>query len=195
MSEGMKNLIQQAQAGDGRACEELFRLFVQSVFATAHRLSGNVADAEDITQETFVRAFRGIGGFQHRSGFRTWLYRILFHVAQDFSQKRAKEPSGTSVQLDEVDDALATEAEGGPAERAGAEEERRLLRRAVGELPERERVALTLVYLDGMSGSEAAEIMEAREGTMYWWLHEARRRLARRLSARGEFGQGSAGKG
>jgi RNA polymerase sigma-70 factor (ECF subfamily) len=195
MGEGMRDLIQQAQAGDGRACGELFQLFVQSVFASAHKLAGNATDAEDITQETFIRAFRGIGGFQHRSGFRTWLYRILFHVAQDFSKKRAKEPSGTSVQLDEVDDALAAGAEGGPAEQAGAEEERRLLRRAVGELPERERVALTLVYLEGMSCSEAAEIMEVREGTVYWWLHEARRRLARRLRARWELGDGSTGKG
>jgi len=195
MSESMRDLIQQAQAGDGRACEELFRRFVHSVFATARRLAGNAADAEDITQETFIRAFRGIGGFEQRSSFRTWLYRILLNVAQDFSRKRAKGPLGTSVQLYEGEDALAAGAEDGPAEQAGAEEERRLLRRAMGELPERERVALTLVYLEGMSCSEAAEVMEVREGTVYWWLHEARRRLARRLRAQWEFGNGSAGKG
>jgi len=187
--------VHQAQDGEREAVEALFRHFVGRVFATACRLTGNRADAEDITQETFIRAFRGIGGFEHRSGFQTWLYRILLNVAQDSSKKRAKEPLGASVQLDEVDDALAAGAEGGPAERAGAEEERRLLRRAVGELPERERVALTLVYLEGMSCSEAAEIMEVREGTVYWWLHEARRRLARRLRARWESGDGSAGKG
>jgi len=173
MSEGMRDLIQQAQAGDGRACEELFERFVQSVFAAAHRLAGNAADAEDITQETFIRAFRGIGGFQHRSGFQTWLYRILLNVAHDYSRKRAKGAPGSSVQLDEVESGLAARAEGGPAERAGAEEERRLLRRAVGGLPEQERVALTLVYLDGMTCREAAEIMGVKEGTVHWWLHEA----------------------
>jgi RNA polymerase sigma-70 factor (ECF subfamily) len=187
--------VHQAQDGEREAVEALFRHFVGRVFATACRLTGNRADAEDITQETFIRAFRGIASFQHRSGFQTWLYRILLNVAQDFSRKRAKGAPESPVQLDEVESSLAASADGGPAERAGAEEERRLLRRAVGELPEQERVAVTLVYLDGMSCSEAAEAMRVKEGTVYWWLHEARRRLARRLRAQWESGDGSAGKG
>jgi RNA polymerase sigma-70 factor (ECF subfamily) len=195
MIEASKDLIRRAQAGEERACEELFRRFVGPVSATAHRLVRNAADAEDITQETFIRAFRGIGGFQHRSGFGTWLYRILLNVAHDFSRKRAKGAPETPVQLDEVEGFLTAGADGGPAERAGAEEEQKLLRRAVSELAERERVALTLVYLDGMTCSEAADIMKVKEGTVYWWLHEARRRLTRRLTDEWGLGDGSAGKG
>ena len=90
-----RRLVRPAQDGGRHALEALFRHRIGPAHPTACRLTGNLA--EDISQETFARAFRGIDGFEQRSGFRTLLCRILFHVAQDFSKKRAKGLSGASV--------------------------------------------------------------------------------------------------
>jgi len=176
-----QELIRRSQAGDDGAHEEIFRRFVESVFATAYRLTGNRTDADDITQETFVRAFSAIGGFEGRSSFRTWLYRILLNAAHDHFRKSAKERARTYVRLTEAEMAPATGVGASPPDVASAREERELLRAVLWELPEKQRVAVTLVYLDGMSCKEAAQVMEAREGTVYYWLHEGRKLLARRL--------------
>jgi len=179
-----EELIRRVQSGEDGAREELFRQSVKSVYATAHRLTGNAADAEDITQDTFVRVFQSIDGFRGRSTFRTWLYRILLNVTYDHFRKRAKESAYANVeQIGNTSGPLAGAARD-PADEASSREQRRLLRAALGELPEKERVALTLVYLASMSCREAAAVMEAREGTVYWWLHEGRKRLARRLAPR-----------
>jgi len=177
------DLIRGAQAGDDRAREEIFRRFVGPLYATAHRLTGNSADAEDLTQETFVRALRALADFRQRSSFHTWLYRILLNVTHDHFRKSAKERARLTVELMEDTTVTMDEADAGPPEAASAREERELLRSALRELPENQRVAVTLVYLDGVSCREAAEMMNAREGTVYWWLHQARKRLARRLSS------------
>jgi len=183
MTDGGEELIRRARSGDDGAREELFRHFVGSVYATAHRLTGNAPDAEDLTQETFLRVFQGLEGFRGRSTFHTWLYRILLNAASDYFRKSAKESAHATVeQIGNAHDPLAG-ATGDPAEEASSQEERRLLRAAVRELPEKERTALTLVYLASMSCRQAAEVMEATEGTVYWWLHDARKRLARRLAS------------
>lgn len=181
MSGPEEEVIRRAQRGDDGAYEEIFRRFVESAFATAYRLTGNTADAEDITQEAFVRAFSAIGGFEHRSSFHTWLYRILLNVAYDHFRKSAKERARTYIKLTDSEVAPVAAADTSPPAVVSAREERALLQAVLRELPEEQQVAVTLVYLDGMSCREAAEVMSAREGTVYYWLHEGRKFLARRL--------------
>ena len=186
MNDSEGALLRRAQQGDRRACEQLFRQFVEPIFATAYRLTGNTADAEDLSQETFVRAFQAMGNFQRRSAFHTWLYRILLNVAHDHFRKKAKEPGGPNVELaveaGKAQNARTTGLNDDPPQAAVEREEREMLRAALRELPENQRVALSLVYLEGMSCREVAEAMDSREGTVYWWVHEAKRRLARRLA-------------
>ena len=195
-----QELIQRAQAGEGRAREQLFRQFIEPVFATAYRLTGNRADAEDIAQESFVRALSRIGDFEGRSSFRTWLYRILLNVAYDHFRKTAKERTRARVEQVAAQVTQTKGAGASPPEAASGREERELLRALLEELPEKQRVAVTLVYLDGMNCQEAAAVMEASQGTVYWWLQQARKHLARRLGSilgradrSGEADRGSTG--
>jgi len=166
-----EELVRLAQEGRRDAFEELVRRHADRLYAVVLRFSGDASEAEEVVQETFLRAWRGIGSFERRAQFFTWLYRIGLNEAKRRATRRAS--TGTiSVEhgaLDSVPDL-------GQAPEPVAEHHavRAALERAVRDLPVRYRAPLILRDVEGLSTEQAAAIMGLREAAFKSRLHRAR---------------------
>jgi RNA polymerase sigma-70 factor (ECF subfamily) len=145
-----------------------------ALYRTAYHLAGNAFEAEDLTQETFLRAFRGIGGF--RGGdLRAWLFAILRHAFLDECRRRGRSPL-VEYDIDEGTETLAASVPSAEIEalRDMPNEE---VARALAALPEDWRMIVMLADVEGFSYREIANAMEIPLGTVMSRLHRARRRL------------------
>jgi RNA polymerase sigma-70 factor (ECF subfamily) len=178
-------LLARARLGDQAAFGKLVILYRKRIFALALHLSGNASDAEDIVQETFLRAYRHLGEFEGRSQFATWLYRIALNRA--LSHKRRAGADRVRLDDDRVRAAVAVDASGDPQQAAQLAESYAQLLTAVDALSPPLRATLVLVAVQGMSHREAALACGTSEGTIAWRMHEARKQLQQALarSARG----------
>ncbi|MBA3838736.1 MAG: sigma-70 family RNA polymerase sigma factor [Thermoleophilaceae bacterium] len=165
-------LVERAQGGDRGAFEQLVRRYADRLFAVVLRFVASADEAEEITQEAFLRAWRSIGRFEGRSQFFTWLYRIGINEAKRRAERRP--PAGQVVSTEEqpVDD--AADVRESPAPRAEQAELRRALEHAVRALPIEYRTPLILRDVEGLSTKEAAEVMDLREAAFKSRLHRAR---------------------
>jgi RNA polymerase sigma-70 factor (ECF subfamily) len=159
-----------------------------SLYSAALRMTRNRADAEDLVQETYLRAYRGFGGFQDGTNLKAWLYRILTNTY--INSYRAKKRRPDETELDEVEDLYLYHRIGGlEAAMAGRSAEDELLDRfteaevkeAVEELPENFRMAVLLADVEGFSYKEIAEILDIPIGTVMSRLHRGRKALQKRL--------------
>jgi RNA polymerase sigma-70 factor (ECF subfamily) len=159
-----------------------------SLYSAALRMTRNRADAEDLVQETYLRAYRGFQGFQEGTNLKAWLYRILTNTY--INSYRAKKRRPDETELDEVEDLYLYHRIGGlEAAMAGRSAEDELLDRfteaevkeAVEELPENFRMAVLLADVEGFSYKEIAEILDIPIGTVMSRLHRGRKALQKRL--------------
>ena len=163
-------LVLRAGRGDRVAFAELVRRHQGKVRALLLRLCGDRSLADDLAQEVFLRAYRGLLGFEGRSSFGTWVYRISYNVYLNHrtrTRSYAALPEDYDARAAAPDDALS-------APRADL---RRDLQAAIGELPERYRAVIVLYYLQEVSYPEIAEILELPLGTVKTHLHRAKRML------------------
>ncbi|QDZ11299.1 RNA polymerase sigma factor [Devosia ginsengisoli] len=162
-------LVVRAQNGDAEAFAELIEDHYDLIHRTAWKWCGNRADAEDVAQDVCVKLGGAIAGFDGRSAFSSWVYRITLNAVRDM--QRAGKRRGKYA------DAYAEIApEDQPAEQEEAATSRQLWA-AVRTLPEKQRDAVLLVYAEELSHAAAAEIMGVREATVSWHVHEARKTL------------------
>jgi RNA polymerase sigma-70 factor (ECF subfamily) len=172
-----RKLVRQAKGGDKDAFGDLVRRHQRRVYRTALSFAGDHGAADDIAQESFLRAFLALPRFDERSEFGTWLYRIVVNVS--LSHVKRHGPVQVGVGLAEE------EAEGG--DQAGPEqrlEQRRLrarLLRALEGLPDHLRATAVLVGLQGLPHRVVAEILGCSEGTVSWRMHQVRKELRRWL--------------
>ena len=180
MGDDVRPIVKRARAGDREAFGQLVKSYHRRVYITAYRMMGNHDDANDVVQEAFVRAMRGLGSFDMRSDFFTWLYRVVINVALNQLRQRKRR---RSVPLDQValPAALQREAAQDPGRALELKRMAAEIGAAMDELSESLRATLVLVVLEGMPYREAAEILECSEGTVAWRVHEARQRLMGRL--------------
>jgi RNA polymerase sigma-70 factor (ECF subfamily) len=163
-------LIAAAAAGDRFAFEQLYRRYAPRVYGLCLRLTGNSANAEDCTQESFVAAWRGLGEFAGRCRFSTWLQQIAVRTV--LSRRR-----GLRVRYEvEAPDGVLPDV-AGPAETVASQD----LERAIAALPQGARDVLVLVGIYGYSHAEAAHCLGVAEGTCKAQLHRARSLLATAL--------------
>lgn len=167
-------LIARAQAGDVAAFEELAHAHADRLYAFLTRLLGSRADAEDVAQETLLRAWRGIPGFRGRSTFSTWLYRIAVNEANRSLARRTRRPA---TPIDEPGLQVAAASSEEPPIRAERSELRNALRRALGELPYDQRAAIVLRDVEGLSTARAADIVGIGEAAFKSRLHQARLKI------------------
>ncbi len=165
-------LVGRARAGDVEAFERLAGVHTDHLYTVVLRLVGDRAEAEDVVQETLLRAWRGIGRFQGRSLFFTWLYRIAINEANRALEKRFR--AGRSVQVNEEAVQLAAPARQEPANQAEQAELHAALEAAIAELAPAYRTAFVLRDIEGFSTREAAEIAEIGEAAFKSRLHQAR---------------------
>ena len=159
-----------------------------SLYSAALRMTRNRADAEDLVQETYLRAYRGFEGFEAGTNLKAWLYRILTNTY--INTYRAKKRRPDETELDEVEDLYLYHRIGGlEAAMAGRSAEDELLDRfseaevkeAVEDLPENFRMAVLLADVEGFSYKEIAEILDIPIGTVMSRLHRGRKALQKRL--------------
>ncbi|HTJ84137.1 MAG TPA: sigma-70 family RNA polymerase sigma factor [Polyangiaceae bacterium] len=183
-----RELVERAKGGDGDAFGLLVRRHQKRIFRLAVHLTRDGAEAEDVTQETFVRAYQALARFDGRSEPFTWLYRIAVNLS--LNQIRARK-SRAKTSLDEDPRVLSLLAETRPSlsgDPAGARDQRKVaaaLIEGIDALSETLRTTLVMVAIDGMSHEEASKILGCPEGTIAWRVHEARRKLKAFLTDRG----------
>lgn len=182
-----QDLVQRLRAGDKTACAECIELHAPDVYRLALRLTGHEADAEDVTQETFLNAFRAIDSFEWRAGLKTWLHRIAYNAAMQ--RLRRRPPPSVSV------DAANGEEDEAPLPRElfdwcclpeadfESAEARAELERAVRELPENLRLVFVLRELEELSTEETAAALGLTPQNVKVRLHRARLRLRERLAS------------
>ena len=180
--EAAVQLVLRAQAGDVSAFGELVRRYRARIFALVLHLSGNESDADDITQEVFLGAYRAIGKFAGRSEFFTWVYRIAVNRALNAKRDRARRGE-TPLDDPRITKALATDAFGDPAKAAELRQTYSRLLHALDRLPAEMRTSVVLVALQGLSHGEAAVIQSCSPGTIAWRIHKARGRLRKALES------------
>lgn len=162
-----RELVKRACAGDARAFELLAERHYDRIFRMAFHWCRNQSDAEDIAQNACLKLARAIHGFSGKAAFTTWLYRLVINTAIDWQRQNRRRDT----------DALDTDI----AVSVAAEAETRLIAQddlaRVMALPEKEKTALLLVFGEDLSHVEVAMIMDVKESTVSWYIHEARKKL------------------
>jgi RNA polymerase sigma-70 factor (ECF subfamily) len=172
-----RELIRSACAGDQDAFAELVVAHADRVFGALRRLGLDVGEADEVAQDVFLRAWRGLPRFEERAQFSTWLYRITFNEGQRRISRRAP----VHVELDpNRDDAALSLPEAshlGPEAKALDHEFQQMLEQALAQLPHEWRAAVVLRDIEGLSTQEAAQIVGARQTAFKSRLHRGRMRL------------------
>ncbi len=170
-------LVEQAQNGDRNSYGELVRRYYPGVVQVVYRLCGDTGLAEDMAQETFLRAWINLPSFRPQSSLRNWLYRIAVNAAVDVLRRRPEET------LEDEATQLLIDHAAGP-ETALIEKERLTqLQQAIQSLPEAARYVLVLREYGGLSYQEMASALDVPVGTVMSRLNYARNRLRKLLKA------------
>ncbi|MGO9833855.1 MAG: RNA polymerase sigma factor [Polyangiaceae bacterium] len=181
-----RELVDRAKAGDAGAFGEIVVRYQARIHRLAMHLVRNTAEAEDVAQETFIRAYRALPRFDGRSEPYTWLYRIAVNLS--LNALRSRKARRTANQADDPRlEALVSEAPS-PVDVPSDAAQRELyaaLAQGIDQLSDTLRTTLVLVCVDGRSHEEASAILGAPEGTIAWRVHEARRKLREYMAKRG----------
>ena len=169
-------LVERAQKGDQRAFELLVRKYQYKIIQLVSRLVGD-GDAPDVAQETFIKAYRALKGFQGNSQFYTWLYRIGINTAKNHLVSRRRRPSNQDIDIQEAElfghtDQLSDIDT--PEALLLTQEIKHKVGEAIAKLPPDLRQAITLRELEGLSYEEIAEIMDCPIGTVRSRIFRAR---------------------
>lgn len=173
-------LVQRAQAGDKRAFDLLFVRYRYRIASLVSRFVRDPHEVQDVTQEAFIKAWRALAGFRGESQFYTWLYRVAINTAKNYLVSRKRRPPGVDIDLDDavyiesLDEHGALRDIASPEHQVMSEELHAAVNRAIRNLPEELRSALTLREFDGLSYEEIAEVMECPIGTVRSRIFRAR---------------------
>jgi len=170
-----RRLLEAAAAGDQKACAVLVRRHKSAVFAIALRLTANHSDADEVTQDAFLRAFRYLSNFRGESSFKTWLLRITGRVAIDHLRK--KKLNTISIDAPESPVARMPEKSAGGLQRLLQRERNALLTEAMENLSKEDASALQLFYFHEKSILEITAVMGWTESNTKSRLSRARQRL------------------
>jgi RNA polymerase sigma-70 factor, ECF subfamily len=169
-----RELLTRVQAGDSGAFDLLVQRYLPKARLIARRLTQTQDDADDLVQEAFLRALERIGTFDTARAFEPWFTRLLVNLGLDWRRKQM-------VRRTEAHD---PETFGGgplPDRETERSELRSALQRALEQLPERQRLIVTLFEIDGHSTEEVASMLNVTQVTIRWHLHQARKSLRETL--------------
>ncbi len=177
-------MIKKAANGDQSAFEQIVVQYQTPVYRLCFRMVGNAEDAADLTQEAFLKAWRCLDGFQFKSAFSTWLYRLASNVCLDHLRSRKRSKTVPLVVACEDSEVLAIDLPDPtplPEEQVVLSEERQILQAALDSLETEERRLLTLRVVNDLSYAEIAALLEIKEGTVKSRLSRARERLRKKF--------------
>ena len=186
MPDDVSELVRRSLSGEQAAMAELVDLFRGQVFGLCYRMLGHRQDAEDVTQESFVRALRSLAQWDNQRDFRPWLLAIAANRCRSLLTARRKVPKPSS-EVEELPDARSLREERHVLANDLGEE----VSLALGRLREEYRQAFVLFHQQQLSYAEIAEVLDCPVGTAKTWVHRARRELADHLRRRGIAGDRS----
>lgn len=178
------DLLQRIADGDRAAFAQLMERHARPMLMLAQRVLGRVEEADEIVQDSFLKVWTQAGRWQVDGGakFSTWFYRVVLNACLD--RKRRKQPVGLEEAGDPADDRP------GGLDVAVARQRSRLVGAALADLPERQRAALSLFYFSGLSGREAAEVLDLSVSATEALLSRGKQALRKALARRGVTGLG-----
>jgi RNA polymerase sigma-70 factor, ECF subfamily len=189
-------LVQRVQRGDKTAFDLLVRKYQHKVVKLVTRYLRNPADAEDVAQEAFIKAYRAMPQFRGDSAFYTWLYRIAINTAKNAIVSRDRNPVEFNLDMQAIEESQSMQARLAdtttPESLLQTEEIRTTVNQAIDALPEDLRTAIVLRELEGLSYEDIALAMECPVGTVRSRIFRAREAIDRRLSEVFEGGLGRA---
>jgi len=165
------DLLKRATAGDRVAFEQILIVHEKLVLGTALRMTGRMEDAQDAAQEVFLRLFRNLKKFRTTDELRPWLYRVTINVCHDLRRRNSRQPSSWPEGLD------PSTASPSPESAFDTLQRRLRMEIALAGLPEKERAALVLREVEGLSTREVAEILNSSEATVRSQICSARIKL------------------
>jgi RNA polymerase sigma-70 factor (ECF subfamily) len=183
-------LIERCLSGDETAWEEIVRLHWRKVFNVAYKFVGKHDEAEDLTQDIFLKIFRSLSTFDRRANFQTWLISVSRNLCIDHYRSVRKERETVDRDRD-AGDVAATSKEISPYAALEHTDRRLLLRRALDELPPTLRVAVLLRDIRELSYQEIAQQLALPEGTVKSRINRGRLELARQIRRIEDMGQGA----
>jgi RNA polymerase sigma-70 factor (ECF subfamily) len=186
MEQSDNELISRAQNGEVAAFEQLVRRYDRMVLGIANRFAHNAEDAQDIYQDVFLKVYRGIGGFQFKSQFSTWLYRVVTNVCLSH-QKKSRRAQRMSSLEEMTENGRVIPIAAAAADRQSPDRLYRdveiadRVKSAVAELPDQQRLVFVLKHFEQLKISEIAATMSCAEGTVKKYLFLATRKLRAQL--------------
>jgi RNA polymerase sigma factor (sigma-70 family) len=180
------DLVRRAQRGDLAAYDELIQRYQQRIYATVYHMTSNHEDANDLAQDSFIKAFQALKSFKGGSSFYTWLYRIAVNKTINFLKQRKNR---VHMSLNDLDfntennpDLVALISDKTPRRDAGLKELSEKLNAALLKLSEPHRLVMVLHDVQGLSHEEVAEVMDCNIGTVRSRLFYARQQMQSLLS-------------
>jgi RNA polymerase sigma factor (sigma-70 family) len=181
-----QKLVRRAQTGDLKAYDELVRRYQERIYATLYHMTSNHEDANDLAQETFIKAYQALKSFKGGASFYTWVYRIGVNKTINFLKQRNRRPQ---MSLNDVDfnvendpDLVALVSDKTPRRDAALAELQEKLNGALQKLSDTHRLAVVLHDVQGLAHEEIAKIMGCNIGTVRSRLFYARQQLQAYLS-------------
>jgi RNA polymerase sigma-70 factor (ECF subfamily) len=175
-------LVAHARKGDVDAFTELARRHQQKIFQTVLWMTKDQQDADDLCQETFLHAYKHLKKFKQKSSFYTWIYRIAVNLTLNFLKKKMRENKRSSMPVEDCfrEDIGSTYAFS-PEKSSLRKELRQKLKQAIDTLPDPYKMSFVLVAFQGISHSQASEVMGCSESTISWRMFKARKMLQSKL--------------
>lgn len=180
-----QKLVERVQQGDKRAFDLLVLKYQHKIIAIISRFVKDSAEVHDVAQEAFIKAYRALGNFRGDSAFYTWIYRIAINTAKNHLVSRGRRPPSSDVDVDDAE--FYSGADGlrditSPESEMMRDQLETLVHKAIRELPEDLRTAVTLREMEGLSYEEIAEIMDCPVGTVRSRIFRAREAIDKQIS-------------
>jgi RNA polymerase sigma-70 factor, ECF subfamily len=177
-------LVERVQKGDKRAFDLLVIKYQHRVLAVVNRFVRDSAEAQDVAQDAFIKAYRALPNFRGDSAFYTWIYRIAINTAKNYLVARNRRPPSSDIELEDAEFFSGNDSmhEMNTPERNFLRDElQREIEQAFADLPPDLRTAITLREMDGLSYEEIAEVMNCPVGTVRSRIFRAREAIDRHI--------------
>lgn len=185
-----EELVARSRGGDLDSFNQLVLRWERPIYALAYRVIGREEDARDVCQETFLRAFRALGGFKGQAKFSSWIYRITLNLCRDWIRRERRQPVAQAPEgIDIVELAGETAVPAESVEDLVARREMgQAVARAMANLPEEQRTAIILKEYHGLTFQEIADLLECPLSTVKTRLYQGLSVLRRQLETAGVSG-------
>ena len=181
-----KQLVERVKRGDKRAFDLLILKYQHKIISLVGRYLRDQDEVKDVTQESFIKAYRALPSFRGDSAFYTWLYRIAINTAKNQLVSRSRRPPDTDIDADDgefQDNYAVLRDNESPEDVLAMGQMESVIYRAIGDLPEELKVAVTLREFEGLSYDEIAEVMECPVGTVRSRIFRAREAIEKKIAA------------